>query len=352
MTHLIATHSGAFHADDVFGVAVLAAVFPDHCLVRSRRPEDLAPADFVVDVGGVWDPARGRFDHHQRGFGGARVRRDAEGREEPAEGYASAGLVWREFGVAYVQQAAQRLGLAIDEAVAREVAVDVDASLVRYLDLVDTGAADVAPGIFGLSSLLSLLNSTWLEEGKLDGEARADLQLERFREGMAIVQRFLERFVLRRIGQSLAADKVRSAQRLLEGRVLYLADGGLPWTRVVVDEMPDVRFVVYPEWDTNQHIVRTVPVKMGSFEARIDLPEAWGGLRDQQLVAASGVADATFVHSNLFIGGARSLEGAVRMAEIALSPDAATDEGMSLRARPAIHVRPHGRIVDPGSRQG
>ena len=319
MTKLIATHSGAFHADDVFGVAVLAAVFPDHRLLRSRDAQALAPADFQVDVGGVWDPARGRFDHHQRGFGGARMRRDAEGREQPAEGYASAGLVWREYGVAYVQQAAQRLGVPVDETAAREVADDVDASLVRYLDLVDTGAADVAPGIFGLSSLLAQLNATWLEEAPLDAAARATLQLERFREGMAIVQRFLDRFILRRIGQSLAADKVRGAQRLLQGRVLYLADGGLPWTRVVVDEMPEVRFVVYPEWDTNQHIVRTVPVKMGSFDARLDLPQAWGGLRNSELAAASGVPDAVFCHTNLFIGGATSLEGAVRMAEIALA---------------------------------
>ena len=52
-TTLIATHSGSFHADDVFGVAVLAALSPDHRIVRTRDPQEIAPADFVVDVGGV-----------------------------------------------------------------------------------------------------------------------------------------------------------------------------------------------------------------------------------------------------------------------------------------------------------
>jgi uncharacterized UPF0160 family protein len=210
------------------------------------------------------------------------------------------------------------MGCTLDEATLVQVAADVDASLVRYLDLVDTGAAEVAPGIVGLSSLLSLLNSTWLEEGPLDRAARAQLQLDRFREGMTLVRRFLDRFILRRIGQALAAGKVRAAERLLGGRVLHLADGGLPWTRVVVEEMPDVLLVIYPDSDTEQHQLRTVPAKMGSFESRMDLPETWAGLRDKQLAAASGVPDAVFCHSNLFIAGARSFEGALRMAELAL----------------------------------
>ncbi|MCC2636096.1 MAG: hypothetical protein K0S48_3982 [Ramlibacter sp.] len=33
----ILTHSGSFHADDVFGVAVLAALHPDHTLARTWR---------------------------------------------------------------------------------------------------------------------------------------------------------------------------------------------------------------------------------------------------------------------------------------------------------------------------
>ena len=42
MTGLIATHSGSFHADDVFGVAVLAALFPQHRIVRTRDPQEIA----------------------------------------------------------------------------------------------------------------------------------------------------------------------------------------------------------------------------------------------------------------------------------------------------------------------
>ncbi|HEY0823266.1 MAG TPA: MYG1 family protein [Ramlibacter sp.] len=319
MRKRIATHSGSFHADDVFGVAVLAAVFPAHELVRTRDAQEIARADFAVDVGGEWDAARGRFDHHQRGFAGTRVRQE-EGSTVAAEGYASAGLVWKAYGVAYVKQAAKAMGQSLPDATLARIAEDIDASLVRYLDLVDTGAEMVAPGAFGLSSQVAALNSAWFEEQGLDTTARAHLQMERFREAMAVVQRLLQRLVMRRIGQDLAAGKVRDAQRLLDGRVLHLAEGGMPWTAIVVQEMPEVLLVLYPESDEGgeRHVLRTVPAREGSFEARLDLPAAWAGLRDRELAAATGVPDALFCHTNLFIAVARSFEGALRLAELAL----------------------------------
>ncbi len=314
MTVLIATHSGSFHADDVFGVGVLAALHPAHRILRTRATAEIAPADFAVDVGGEWVPAQGRFDHHQRGFDGARP--------EAGEGYASAGLVWREYGRRYVEHVARDFQVTLADGVVDAIASDIDASLVRYLDLVDTGAATPAPGAFGLSSQVAALNSTWLEEQGLDAAARGALQMDRFIEAMIVVQRYLHRLVLRRIGQELAVDKVRNAERLLDGRVLYLAEGGMPWTAIVVSEMPNVLFVLYAESDEagERHVLRTVPVSAGSFDSRLDMPVAWAGLRDAPLAQVTGVPDALFCHTNLFIAVAQSFDGAVRLAELALSP--------------------------------
>jgi uncharacterized UPF0160 family protein len=92
----------------------------------------------------------------------------------------------------------------------------------------------------------------------------------------------------------------------------------MPWTSVVVDEMPEVLLVIYPDSDGDQYQIKTVPVENGSFVSRLDLPKAWAGLRDSELAAVTGVPDSVFCHTNLFIGGARSLAGAIRMAELAL----------------------------------
>lgn len=37
-------------------------------IVRTRNPEKIAAATIAVDVGGEYDPARHRYDHHQRSF--------------------------------------------------------------------------------------------------------------------------------------------------------------------------------------------------------------------------------------------------------------------------------------------
>ncbi|MDP1968989.1 MAG: MYG1 family protein [Burkholderiaceae bacterium] len=316
---LIATHNGTFHADDVFGVGVLMGAFPNHELIRTRTQSNIDAADFAVDVGGEWTPERGRFDHHQRGFDGARPDESIDGHSRPGVGYASAGLVWSVHGPAYALAMAASRNLTLNDDAIASIVHSIDHSLVQYLDMVDTGQGEVAPGIFGLSSLIAQLNTNWLEERNLDVQAKARLQDSRFMEAVAITRKFLDQAINKKIGQILAADTVRKAPRLLDGHVLHLKEGGMPWTRVVVDEMPDVQLVIYPDSDGTQFQVKTVPVEVGSFASKMDLPASWAGLRDEGLAAVTGVPDSVFCHLNLFIAGARSFEGAVRLAELALS---------------------------------
>lgn len=56
----------------------------------------------------------------------------------------------------------------------------------------------------------------------------------------------------------------------------------------------------------------------GSFENRRSLPAAWRGLRDEALSTASGIPDCVFVHTSGFIGGNKTLEGALEMARRSL----------------------------------
>lgn len=304
---VIATHNGSFHADDVFGVAVLLLLHPGAELVRTRDAELIAKADFAVDVGGEWDASRGRFDHHQRGFKGAR---------DSGVVYASAGLVWRAFGPALVEQSfALR-----DPALAHSVADALDEELVQHLDRSDTGADHGAPGLFGLSALLSQFNTTWDSRGDASqDEANA---LANFRRAMGLVTSLLTVTLDQLRAKYQGAQLVRNAEKLFDGQALLMPRGGLPWREVVSKEMPDVLFVVYPDSSAQQYQVHVVTVEPHSFQARKDLPKAWAGLRLAELAEVSGVADAVFCHNGRFIAGAGSLAGAKRLAEIALATPA------------------------------
>ena len=307
---IIATHSGKFHADDVWAAAVLNLMFPGSELVRTRDPAVIARADFAVDVGGVWDPEKGRFDHHQKGFKGAR-----------ASGvvYASAGLVWTEYGPRCVSLVAEQAGHALSLAQATEIAHAIDADLVQYLDMSDTGAARNAPGSYGLSAIISGFNPGWLDEQAAGSAEAADLmRMTRFRQAMDIATDILRNGVLYRVGALLAVQQVRQSQRMDDGRLLFLENSALPWASIVRNEMPQVLFVISHSMAEQRYMLHTVPSAPESFDARKDLPPHWAGLQGDELAAATGVPDAVFCHNNLFIAACKSWDGVLTMARQAL----------------------------------
>lgn len=308
---VIVTHSGKFHADDAWACAVLHILFPDAELIRTRDPAVIEAADFAIDVGGMYDPSAGRFDHHQKGFSVAR---------QTGVPYASAGLVWREYGGRCVKAlAAAHAGYELAEDKAREIAYAIDADIVQYLDLSDVGAAKSAPGGYGLSAVVSGFNPNWRDEQRLGhGDAADAYRLQQFRMAMGLLTEVLVNSVRNRLATLLAVEQVRQAEVLEGGKLLFLKNGALPWGQVVRKEMPKVLFVISHNIAEQRYMLHTVPTSTENFIARADLPEAWAGLRDAELAAVTGVADAGFCHNARFIASAKSYEGVRTMAALAL----------------------------------
>jgi uncharacterized UPF0160 family protein len=308
---LIVTHGGKFHADDAWAVATLNVLYPGADLVRTREQAIIDSADFVIDVGGIWDPATGRFDHHQKGFSGAR---------QSGVPYASAGLVWRDYGARCVAAlAAAHTGQQLSDDAAQQIAWAIDADIVQYLDLSDVGAAKNAPGGYGLSAVVSGYNPNWMDEERLGyGEAADAYRLAQFRRAMDFLADVMANAVKYRVGATLALEQVRQAEVLEGGRLLYLRNSALPWSSVVRKEMPKVLFVISHNLNEQRHMLHTVPATADTFEARADLPASWAGLRDAELALVTGVPDAGFCHNGRFIAAAKSYEGIYAMALQAL----------------------------------
>lgn len=308
---VIVTHSGKFHADDAWAVAVLKILFPQASVERTRDPVRIEAADFAVDVGGIWDAPSGRFDHHQKGFAGARA---------TGVPYASAGLVWKEYGARCVSAlAAAHTGQRLSEGKAVEMAHSIDSDIVQYLDLSDVGAAKNAPGGYGLSAVVSGFNPNWLDEQRLGyGEAADAHRFSQFMRATEMLTDIMINAVKYRVGALLSVEQVRQAEVLEDGKLLFLKNGAVPWTQVVRKEMPKVLFVISHNIAEQRYMIHTIPVSPDSFTARADLPGTWAGLRDEQLAAVTGVPDAGFCHNGRFIASAKSYEGIRTMATLAL----------------------------------
>ncbi|NWI13981.1 MYG1 protein, partial [Crypturellus soui] len=65
-------------------------------VIRTRDPQRLAQCDVVVDVGGEYDPARHRYDHHQRSF--TQSMRCLRPDKPWSTKLSSAGLIYCHFG--------------------------------------------------------------------------------------------------------------------------------------------------------------------------------------------------------------------------------------------------------------
>jgi uncharacterized UPF0160 family protein len=305
---ILATHAGKFHCDEVFAYVVLKLALglkapgEDHALLRTRKAELIEAADIVWDVGGVFDAAGRRFDHHQRG---APVRDDGTP-------FSSAGLVWQLFGEAAVAA----LLPAGAEAFAQKIAMEVDGSVVRRIDEIDNGVAADGPvkrDTLGLARLVEDCNPAW-DDPAAEGPTAGDVA---FAEAAAMVE-----LVLRRRVESLRARYAAESEILAayaqgaDQRVLVLARG-MPWKHVVFSHDLPVLFTISPASNGNW-MLDTVPPEPGSFEQRLPLPERWAGLQNEALAAETGVADAVFVHLRRFVAAAKTLDGALALARLAM----------------------------------
>jgi len=299
---LAVTHDGAFHADEVFATAVLTMAVPELRVCRTRDPETIAQAEIVYDVGGTYDPADLRFDHHMA----------SPPLREDGTPYSSAGLVWREFGA----QAIRRSGpIAGTDDLILAIRDQIDQEFVRIIDRVDNGVENIGPT--DVIAVIGRLNPTHLERGGDDAQAIATL---RFNQAVDLARDILIRLIRNHAAVTAGEAAFLDAVGRSDDSRLAVLDTYTPWQKAVFSNgLSDLLYVVAPSGTRGQWGVSTVPAEMGSFENRKSLPANWAGLTDQDLQAVSGVHDAVFCHRNLFIAVAGSKEGALKLAQKALA---------------------------------
>jgi uncharacterized UPF0160 family protein len=288
--YTVVTHDGRFHADDIFGVAVVQLRFgaENIHLIRTREQAHIDEADIVLDVGGIYDSSRMRFDHHQNG---APVR-------ENGLPYAAFGLLWKEFGPAITGSE------VIAEKIEKKLAQPIDAG-DNGIILYNTTEHDIAP-----AEVYDLVESFMPPLGS-HGDAN-----EAFMKAVEVARAYLERVIERAKIKEALREKARAGYDSAEDKTVIVFD--VPMKRDLLMEFPEVKIIVTPDEEGSKWSALAVPTEDGTFETRVLFPSDWAGLRDEELAEVSGVPDAIFCHKNLFLFVARSKEGAVEAAKKAV----------------------------------
>jgi len=322
----IGTHNGSFHCDESLACSLLKILprYQDASIVRTRDPAVLDTCTLVVDVGGVFDRETDRYDHHQKTFSDSVNSLDAT--KKWVTKLSSAGLVYFYFGREII---AHLLEKDVTDPVVEKVFDKVYENFVEEIDAIDNGISthDGEPRYSintNISARVAHLHPTWQDKNP-DYDAGFQKAIELTRT------EFLDRVNYYGKVWWEARDIVAKVLQTrfevhASGRVLdFSVVGGVPWKEhlfelEVEEGLKDDSNILYTIYTDQNGLwrIQCVPVRARSFENRLSLPSQWRGVRDGELESISGVEGATFVHAGGFIGGAKTREGVMKMAEIAL----------------------------------
>ena len=271
------THSGKFHADDVFSSALLLYLNPEITITRGNK----VPEDFD---GIVFDIGRGKYDHHQKD---SRIR-------ENGIPYAAFGLLWEDLGC---------------EILGDELAEKFDEAFVQPLDNNDnTGEKNE------LASLIGSFNPSWDENGGTD---------EAFFRAVSVAGMILENKFARYLGNERAYKRIEEVletrDQTGDSRILVLPEF-IPCQKRLSET--EVAFVIFP---SNRGGYCIQPQKKEySLNYKCSFPSEWLGLENEELQKETGLSSATFCHKGGFLMSVGDLSDAIRACQISL--DAFTEE--------------------------
>ncbi|KAJ5714302.1 metal-dependent protein hydrolase [Penicillium malachiteum] len=322
---LIGTHNGHFHADEALAVYLLR-LLPSYAgspLIRTRDPAQLETCHTVVDVGGVYDAETNRYDHHQRTFDTTFPQHNTK--------LSSAGLVYMHFGRAII---AQSLSQPQDHPDVDLLYEKLYTDFIEAIDANDNGISAYEPAAISAANLQKRFKDGGVTLASIVGDMNNPDPTSPAGEPQDEDSLFGRASTL--IGNVFARKLHHACNSWLPARTIvgdaYQSRKEVHSSgRIIVfpqaDASSEVYYVLYPESaaEDSKWRVQCVSESEGSFVSRKPLPEAWRGVRDQDLdgVLASEAEKAgqaklpegaIFVHASGFIGGHKTKEGALAMA--------------------------------------
>ncbi len=315
------THDGEkFHGDEVVACAILSMVMPKVMLIRTHDPKIInAKKDdintVIFDVGGMYEPDKNLFDHHQESFYRFRKGKDGPGGLN-GQKYAAAGLLWEHYGEDIV-----RKSYGCPEKYAKAVAERVDKMMIEGIDARDY-AEEPNLSSLSISGAISIMNPI------KNSSERPD---ERFVEATKLAKKILHRVILNAIQSEEGQQQVREILYGIQDdktEVLVLPEDVPGWNNVIVNCDKNVarrlKFVVYKSKESeNEYDVEAIAesTTSNSYEKipyRMKFPEEWRGEKGYRLRRLTGLESVGYCHKNGHIASTRTEEDAIALAKLAI----------------------------------
>ena len=318
-TIVIATHDKRFHVDDVGAVSLLAGYF-NTCsqdqkitikVIRTRETTLLDNADILVDVGGIYDPDKYRYDHHQ-------VDCNETFSEFTVIPMSSIGMVWKHHGQAilarYIEAQIQFNSIENWKDHIPILDQEIYSKIIQEIDAHDNGIPMMEGGKrnywsnLGLPSIISSLNTS--------DTNNEEAQMQAFRQAMELFGKIFEIKLSEIITKYFdnQTDMIVVRDLLNQSNEEYLIiDRRINTIFKCLNKLdPDyrIKFLVIREPSEVEYTVKTRSRRETPYQPLIVLDSA------EKL--KSLFDDIIFVHKNGFIAKTKSLESAVGIVQSAI----------------------------------
>lgn len=283
----LGTHNGHFHADEITACALLILYerINKELIFRTRDEDVLSKCEYVCDVGGVYDPSKKRFDHHQADYKGS---------------LSSAGMI-----LSYLKD---------EQVITNELCEFLNNYFVKGVDAHDTGNIKLQIGYCSFSQVIESFVP-------LNEEMEDALVDRSFFEALEFVLNFLRRLI-KRFYYFMEVKKI--VQKHMEKKDLFLIfNKAISWLESFFElggrDHPAL-FIVMP---SGKHWkLRAIPPSYEDrMNVRVPLPETWAGLRDERLETVSGIKGAIFCHKGRFISIWETKEAAIKACQEVLKKE-------------------------------
>jgi len=277
------THDGSFHADEVTACSLLLLFdrIDRDRIYRSRDPDVLANCDYVCDVGGIYEPEKRRFDHHQVEYQGP---------------MSSAGMI-----LMYLKN---------QELISPHLYETLNKVIIMGVDAHDNGRATPEPGVTSFSQVVS----NFLP---IEYESPPEVMQAAFFQAIDFVVGHLDRLQKRFFYTLNCESDVKIA--MAQSQYVLIFDHPLPWMENFFElggDLHPAEFVIMPagkHWK-----LRGIPPSLHErMKVRKPLPENWAGLHEEDLKKVCGIPGAIFCHKGRFISIWETKEDAIKAMHIA-----------------------------------
>jgi len=280
----VGTHDGTFHADEVTACALLLlfGLIDKDKIVRTRDRKLLDQCEFICDVGGVYDPKRKLFDHHQMEYQGS---------------LSSAGMVL--------------LYLKNKGIIQEDEYVALNNALILGVDAHDNGRDPQIIGYCTYSHIIANFLPTKYDPPSHEEDAG-------FFEALDFAVTQLKKILQRHAYAQSCKEIVQKAME--ENTECLMFDQGIPWLELFFQlggSSHPAEFVIIPSGGT-WNLRCIPPTYEEKMKVRHPLPLEWAGLLEGELNQVSGIDGAIFCHKGRFISVWETREDALKALDYVL----------------------------------